>query len=150
MNHDERDIELITLLFPCVYFGLAAFSSLFDIYALGNYEPKDGQWGSFKISLAIYGFMTFLASLSYGISMACLKTAPQRLPRQRLASITVLSAFLSWVVLLTFVIIQPQLSSILFYFLFLAASVCLFPAVIGVWLVKTHLRWYAVHPPTQQ
>jgi hypothetical protein len=59
---------------------------------------------------------------------------------------------LSWVVLLTFGIIQPYIAiaSMLFYFLFLAASVCLFPALIGVWLVKTHLRWYAAHPSAQQ
>jgi hypothetical protein len=150
MNHGEQDIERIALLFPCVYFGLAAFYSLFDIYALGNYEPKDGQWGSFKISLAIYGFMTFLATSSYWIGIACLKTAPQGLPRQRFASITVLSALLSWVVLLISGIIAPHIASMLFYFLFLAASVCLFPALIGVWLVKIHLRWYAAHLSTQQ
>ena len=46
MDHDEQDIELIPLLFPCVYFGLAAFYSLFDIYALGNYEPKAG-WSKY-------------------------------------------------------------------------------------------------------
>jgi hypothetical protein len=150
MNHDEQDIEFITLLFPCVYFGLAAFYSLFDIYVLGNYEPKDGQWGSFQISLAIYGFVTFLASMSYSIGIACLKTAPQRLPRQRLTSITVLSALLSLVALLTFGFIQPHISSMLFYFLFLAGSVCLFPPLIGVWLVKIHLRWYAAHPSNQR
>src|SRR5262245_4542959 len=150
MNYDEQNFEPITPLFPCIYFGLAAFYSLFDIYALGNYEPKDGQWNSFKISLAIFGFMTFLATSSYWIGLACLNDAPQRLPRQRLTSITVLSAFLSWVVLLTFVFIQPYIASILFYLLFLAASFCLFPAVIGVWLVKTHLRWYAAYPAAQQ
>jgi hypothetical protein len=46
MNHDEQDIERIPLLFPCVYFGLAAFYTLFDIYALGNYEPKAG-WSKY-------------------------------------------------------------------------------------------------------
>jgi hypothetical protein len=147
MNHDELKFGLIRLLFPSLYFGLSAFYSCFDIYVLGNYEPKDGQWGSFQISLGIFGFMTLLASLSYWMSLDCLKTAPQRLPRLRLASITVLSSLLSWVVLLTFVIIQPHIAPMLFYLLFLAASVCLFPALIGVWLVKVHLRWYAAHPP---
>jgi len=127
MNHDELKFGLIRLLFPSIYFGLSAFYSCFDIYALGNYEPKDGQWGSFQISLGIFGFMTVLASLSYWMSLDCLKTAPQRLPRLRLASITVLSSLLSWVVLLTFGIIQPYIAiaSMLFYFLYLAASVCL-------------------------
>jgi hypothetical protein len=46
MNHDELKFGHITLLFPCVYFGLAAFYSLFDIYALGNYEPKAG-WSKY-------------------------------------------------------------------------------------------------------
>src|SRR5215831_10972922 len=102
MNHEEQKFGLIPLLFPCIYFGLAAFYSYFDIYVLGNYEPKDGQWGSFQISLWIFGFMTLLASASYWMSLDCLKNPPQRLPRLRLASITVLSALLSWVVLLTF------------------------------------------------
>ena len=150
IDHDELKFGLIPLLFPCVYFGLAAFYSLFDIYALGNYEPKDGQWGSFKFSLAILGFMTFLATSSYWISLDYLKTAPQQLPRTRFASITVLSAFLSWVVLLAFVIIQPHIGAMLFYFLFLVISFCLFPALIGAWLVKIHQRWYAAHPPTQR
>jgi hypothetical protein len=52
-------------------------------------------------------------------------------------------------VLLTFVIIQPHIVSILFYLLFLAVSVCLFPALITVSLVKLHLRWFAAHPSTQ-
>ena len=150
MDHDEQDFEFTTLLFPCVYFGLAAFYSLFEIYALGNYEPKDGQWGSFQISLAIYGFMTFLASISYSIGMVCLKNAYQRLPHTRFASITVVSALLSLVALLTFGFIEPHIASMLFYFLFLAGSVCLFPPLIGVWLVKIHLRWYAAHPSTQR
>jgi hypothetical protein len=149
MNHDELKFGLIPLLFPCIYFGLAAFYSYFDIYVLGNYEPKDGQWGSFQISLWIFGFMTLLASLSYWISLDCLKTMPQRLSHLRLALITVLSALLCWVVLLTFVIIQPHIVSILFYLLFLAVSVCLFPALIGVSLVKLHIRWFPAHPSTQ-
>src|SRR5262245_52213030 len=130
MNHDELKFGHITPLFPCIYFGLAALYSFFNIYALGNYEPIDGQWGSFQIYLVIYGFMTSLASSSYLIGLAYLKTAPQRLPRPRLASITVLSALLSWVMLLTFGIIQSHIASMLFHFLFLAASVCLFPALI--------------------
>src|SRR5262245_42577218 len=101
MNHAAQNFEPTTPRFRCIYCRLPALYSLFDLHALGNYEPKDGQWNSFKISLAIFGFMTFLASSSYWIGLACLKNAPQRLPRQRLTSITVLSAFLSWVVLLT-------------------------------------------------
>src|SRR5262245_17215852 len=157
MNHDEPKFGLIRLLFPCIYFGLAAFYSLFDIYVLGNYEPKDGQWGSFQISLWIFGFMTLLASLSYWISLDCLKTAPQRLSHSRHALITVSSALLSWVVLLAYVIIQRHMASILFnmasilfVLLFLPVSVCLFPALIGVWLVKIYQRWFAAHPSTQR
>jgi len=37
-----------------------------------------------------------------------------------------------------------------FYFLFLAVSVCLFPALIGVWLIKVRQRWFADHSPTQE
>jgi len=54
MNHDELEFGLITLLFPSIYFGLSAFYSCFDIYVLGNYEPKDGQWGHFKF---LWGFL---------------------------------------------------------------------------------------------
>jgi hypothetical protein len=43
MNRDEQKSEIIPYLFPCIYFGLAAFYSCFDIYALGNYEQKHGQ-----------------------------------------------------------------------------------------------------------
>jgi hypothetical protein len=151
MNHDdEKKFWLILYLFPCVYFGIAAFYSCFDIYVLGNYEPKDGQWGSFKISLAIFGFMTLLASLSYCIGLAWLKTKAQQLPRPRLALITVLSALLSWVVLQTVDIIGPRIASILLYLLFLAISVCLFPALIGVSLVKIHQSCFAAHPSTQR
>ena len=151
MNHDELQSEPVMLLFPCVYFGLAAFYSYYGIYMLGHYEPTIlGQLGSFQISLAFIGFLTLLASLSYWIGLAWLKTVPPQLPRSRLALITVLSALLSWVVLLAFVIIQPGVASILLYLFFLAVSVCLFPALIGVWRVKTHLRWYAAHPSAQQ
>lgn len=151
MNHDELQSEPVMLLFPCVYFGLAAFYSYYGIYMLGHYEPTIlGQLGSFQISLAIIWFLTLLASLSFWISLVWLKTVPPQLPRSRLALITVLSALLSWVVLLTSVIIEPHITSILFDFLFLAASVCLFPALVGVWLVKIHQRWYAAHPSAQQ
>ena len=73
MDHDELKFGLITLLFPCVYFGLAAFYSYYGIYVLGNYEPKFGQWRSFQISLAIIGFLTLLASLSYWIGLDMVK-----------------------------------------------------------------------------
>jgi len=150
MNQDKLDNWNIIALFPFVYFGLLASYSLFHIFALGDYEGKDGQWGSFKIELWIHGFATFMAFISYFIGLGLVKTAVWRLSRQRLASITVLSALLSWVALVTFVIIRHHIASMLFYFLFLAGSVCLFPALIGVWLVKTHQRWYAAHPSAQQ
>lgn len=142
MNHDEQKSGLIPLLFPCIYFGLAAFYFLFDVFVLGNYEPKDGQWGSFKISLAILGFMTLLASGSYCIGQACLKTALQRLSHSRLALITVLSALLSVAVMLALIIVEADTAPMLFWF----GGVCLCPALIGVSLVKIHQRWYAAHP----
>ena len=137
MNHDEQKSDIIPLLFPCIYFGLAAFYSLFDIYVLGNYERKHGQWNFFKITLAIMGVMTILTSTSYLIGLACLKTTPERMPPPRIALITVLSALLSWVVLKIFDTIQPDVGLEL-HLLFLAVVVFLFPALIGVWLVKIH------------
>jgi hypothetical protein len=137
MNRDEQKSDVIPLLFPFIYFGIAAFYSLFDIYALGNYERKHGQWNFFKITLMIMGFMTILTSKSYLIGLACLKTTPEQLPPPRIAFITVLSALLSWVVLKIFDTIQPDLGLEL-HLLFLAVVVFLFPALIGVWLVKMH------------
>jgi len=147
MGHDELEFGHITLLFPCVYFGLAAFYSYYGIYVLGHYEStKLGQWGSFQISLAFIGFLTLLASLSYWISLAWVKTAPQQLSRPRLALITLSSALLSGAVLLAFDIVEADTSPMLFGFV----CVCLCPALIGVSLVKIHQRWFAAHPSTQQ
>jgi hypothetical protein len=147
MNDDKPNFWLILLLFPCVYFGLAAFYSYYGIYVLGHYEPTIlGQWGSFQISLAFLGFLTLLASLSFWISLARLKTVPQQLPSPRLALITLSSALLSGTVLLAFDIVKADISPMLFGFV----CVCLCPALIGVSLVKIHQRWFAAHPSTQQ
>jgi hypothetical protein len=145
MNHDILKFWL----FPFVYYGLSVSYSCFNIYVLGDYEPKDGQWGSFKFYLALFGFMTFLASPSYLIGLACLKTVPQQLPRPRLALITVLSALLSWVVLLTFWIVEPDIELTLFL-LFWFGCVCIFPALIVVSLVKIHQSCFAAHPSNQR
>jgi hypothetical protein len=53
MNDDKLNFWLILWLFPLAYFAAAAFYSYYEIYELGHYEPKSGQWGSFQISLAI-------------------------------------------------------------------------------------------------
>jgi hypothetical protein len=144
MNHDEQKSELIPLLFPSIYFGLAAFYSYYGIYALGHYEPYLlGQWGSFQISLMFIGFLTLLASLSYWISLAWLKTAPQQLSRTRLALITVLSGLLSVSVMQALIIVDAPM---FFWF----GGVCLCPALINVSLVKIHQRWFAAHPSTQR
>jgi hypothetical protein len=145
MSHDVLKFWL----FPFVYYGLSVSYSCFNIYALGDYEPKDGQWGSFKIYLALFGFMTFLASLSYGIGLACLKTAPQQLPRPRLALITVLSALLSWAVLLTFLIVEPDIKLTLFLLLWFGC-ICIVPALIVVSLIKLHQSCFAALPSTQR
>jgi len=147
MNHDKPNFWLILLLFPCVYFGLAAFYSYYGIYALGHYEPTIlGQWGSFQISLAFIGFLTLLASLSFWISLARLKTAPQQSSGPRLALITLSTGLLSGAVFLAFDIVKADTSPMLFGFV----CVCLCPALIGVSLVKIHQRWFAAHPSTQQ
>ena len=147
MNRDNPNFWLILLLFPCVYFGLAAFYSYYGIYVLGHYEPTIlGQWGSFQISLAFIGFLTLLASLSYWIGLARLKTVPQQLSGPRLTLITLSSALLSGVVFLTFDIVKADTSPMLFGFV----CVCLCPALIGVSLVKIHQRWFAAHLSTQQ
>jgi hypothetical protein len=149
MNHDKQKSGFIPLLFPCIYFGLAAFYSLFDIYVLGNYERKHGQWNFFKITLAIMGLNTFLASASYWIGQDLLKTAPQQLPRPRIALITVLSALLSRAVLQIFETIKPDFGLEVNLILW-AATVFLLPALIGVWLVKIHQSWFAGHSSNQK
>jgi|SRR5262245_3362389 len=147
MNHNKPNFWPILQLFPCVYFGLAAFYSYYGIYVLGHYEPTTlGQWGSFQISLAFIGFLTLLASLSYWISLALLKTVPQQLSRPRLALITLSSALLSGAVLLAFDFVEADTSPMLFGFV----CVCICPALIGVSLVKIHQKWFAAHPSTQQ
>jgi hypothetical protein len=149
MNHDKPYFWPILLVFPCVYYGLAAFYSYYGIYVLGHYEPNVlGQWGSFQISLAFIGFLTLLASLSFWISLALLKTAPQQLSSPRLALITLSSALLSGAVMLVFDfdIVKANTSPMLFWF----GGVCLCPALIGVSLVKIHQRWFAAHLSTQQ
>ena len=146
MDHDELKFGLIRLLFPCVYFGLAAFYSYYGIYVLGYYQPKFGQWRSFQISLAFIGFLTLLASLSYWIGLTWLKTVPKQLSRPRLTLITLSSALLSGAVLLAFDIVEADTSPMLFGFV----CVCICPALIGVSLIKIHQRWYAAHPSTQQ
>jgi len=147
MNHDKPNFWLILLLFPCVYYGLAAFYFYYDIYMLGHYEPHIlGQLGSFQISLLFIGFLTLLASLSYWIGLARLKTVPQQLSDPRLALITITSALLSLAVFLALDIVIPGASPMLFGFV----CVCLCPALIGVSLVKIHQRWFGAHPSTQQ
>lgn len=43
MNHDELKFGLITLLFPCIYFGLAAFYSFFFLFLPGFYRRLADQ-----------------------------------------------------------------------------------------------------------
>ncbi len=147
MNHDKPNFWLILLLFPCVYYGLAAFYSYYGIYVLGHYEPTIlGQWGSFQISLAFIGFLTLLASLSYWIGLGRLKTVPQQLSGPGLALITLSSALLSVAVLMAFDIVGSDALPVLFGFV----CVCLCPALIGVLLVKIHQSCFAARPSTQR
>jgi len=98
MSHDRLNNWNFIALFPFVYYGLLASYSFFHIFALGDYEGKDGQWGSFKIELWINGFATAMAFMSYFIGLGLAKTTVWRLSRQTLALITMTTAFLSIVV----------------------------------------------------
>ena len=134
MNHDKLDNWNIISLFPFVYYGLLASYSLFHIFALGDYEGKDGQWGSFKMELWIHCFATFMAFMSYFIGLGLVKTAVWRLSRQTLALITTTSAFLSGVVLIVIAIIESYTWSV--DFRVHLGGLFLIPALIGVSLVK--------------
>ena len=137
MNHDKLDNWNIIALFPFVYYGLLASYSFFHIFALGDYEGKDGQWGSFKIELWIDCFATFMAFMSYFIGLGLEKIAVWRLSRQKLALITTTSAFLSGVVLIVIEIIEPYTWSALIDLSVYLGGLLLIPALIGVSLVKT-------------
>ena len=155
MNQDKLDNRNIIALFPFVYFGLLASYSLFHIFALGDYEGKDGQWGSFKIELWISGFATFIAFMSYFIGLGLVKTAVWRLSRQKLALITTTSAFLSVVVSIMIDriidrILDSYIAPVVIVLGVNIGGLLLIPALIGVSLVKIHQRWYAAHSSTQQ
>ncbi len=146
MNRDKLKFWLVLLLFPLVYFGVAASYSYYDIYELGHYERKSGRWGSFQISLAVFGFMTLMASVGYWIGLAWLKSEPQQLPRLSLALISVLSALLSWVVMRTFIDIEFNIPPELLWLV----CVWLFPALLGVILVKIHRICFVGHRSIQR
>jgi len=137
MNHDKLDNWNIIALFPCVYYGLLASYSFFHIFALGEYEGKDGQWGSFKIELWIHCFATSMAFMSYFIGLGLVKKAVWRLSRQKLALITMTSAFLSGVVLIVIDIIEHYTWSVRIDLPVYLGCLLLIPALIGVSLVKT-------------
>jgi hypothetical protein len=137
MNHDKLDNWNIIALFPCVYYGLLASYSFFHIFALGDYEGKDGQWGSFKIELWIQGFATLMAFMSYFIGLGLVKKAVWRLSRQKLALITTTSAFLSGVVLIVIEIIESYTWSAHIVLGVYLGGLLLIPALLGVSLVKT-------------
>lgn len=145
MNYDKQKFWLILLLFPFVYCGLAASYSYYDIFALGHYEPKFGQWGSFQLELAFDGFAACVAFIFYLIGLNLLKTAAQQLPRRRLALITVTSAFLSWAVFFAIVIIEPYILAELFWLV----GLCLIPAILGVSSVKIGQGRLAGHQSIQ-
>src|SRR2546422_715496 len=134
MSHDKLDNWNIIALFPFVHYGLLASYSLFHIFALGDYEPKDGQWGSFKIELWIQGFATCVAFMSYFIGLGLVKTAVWRLSRQKLGLITITSAFLSGVVMIVIEIIDSYTWSV--DLRVDLGSLFLIPALLGVSLVK--------------
>jgi len=141
MNPDKSDSWGILSLFPLVYYGLAASYSFCRIFALGDYEPKDGQWGSFQIELLILGFTTFLAFMGYLIGLGLIKTAVQRLSRKTLYLIMTTSAFLSLVV---FIVIDRIIDRIIDSYIVPVVialgvnfgSLLLIPALLGASLVK--------------
>jgi len=136
MNPDKSDSWGILSLFPLVYYGLAASYSFCRIFALGDYEPKDGQWGSFQIELLIHGFATFLTFMSYLIGLGLVKTAVERLSRQTLALIMTTSAFLSVVVYIVIGIIDSYVLSVRIYLGVCGGGLLLIPALLGASLVK--------------
>jgi hypothetical protein len=148
MNSDKLDNWGVIALFPFVHFGLLASYSFFHIFALGNYEQKDGQWGSLEIELLIQGVMTFVASGSYVIGMALLIKVVQRLSRQTLALTTTTSAFLSGVVLIVIEIIDsytwPVDLGVYGAYLFPI------PALFGISLVKIGQVYLASRQPIQR
>jgi hypothetical protein len=148
MNPDKSDNRNILSLFPFVYYGLLASYSFFHIFALGNYERKDGQWGSFKIELLIQGLATLAAFPSYFIGLGLVKTAVQRLSRKTLALITTASAFLSGVVLIVIEIIASYTWSV--HLGVYGAGIFLIPALFGVSLVKIGQTRSAGRQPIQR
>ena len=136
MNPDKSDSWGILSLFPLVYYGLAASYSFCRIFALGDYEPKDGQWGSFQIELLILGFTTFLAFMGYLIGLGLIKTAVQRLSRKTLYLIMTTSAFLSVVVYIVIGIIDSYVLSVRIYLGVCGGGLLLIPALLGASLVK--------------
>jgi len=137
MSHDRLENGNIIALFPCVYYGLLASYSFFHIFALRDYEGKDGQWGSFKIELWIQCFATFMAFMSYYMGLCLVKTAVWRLSCQKLTLITTTSAFLSGVVLIVIEVIESYTWSAHIVLCLYLGGLLLIPALIGVSLVKT-------------
>ena len=140
MNPDKDNLDKSKFwdtlaLFPFAYYGFAVSYSFFHIFALRDYEPKDGQWGSFKVYLLIDGFETCVAFMGYLIGLGLLKTAAQQMPRRTLALITTASAFLSRVVVAIMIFarhIEPVLYDLGVYL----GSLLLIPTLLGLSLVK--------------
>ncbi|HEX5086103.1 MAG TPA: hypothetical protein VFY40_29055, partial [Blastocatellia bacterium] len=139
MNSDKPDTWGILSLFPLVYYGLLASYSLFHIFALGRYEPKDGQWGSFQMELLINGVATCVSFMGYLIGVGLVNKAVQRLPRQTLYLIMTTSAFLSIVVYyIVIVILDSHIElPVHIYLGVCGGGLLLIPALIGASLVKT-------------
>jgi hypothetical protein len=99
MNPDKSDNWGILVLFPLVFFGLAASNSCFRIFALEDYDRKFGQWNAFQMELLLGGFATFIVFIGYLLDLGLVRTAVQRLSGRTTAWIMMTSAYLSMVVL---------------------------------------------------
>jgi membrane protein DedA with SNARE-associated domain len=150
MNSDKSDNWGVIALFPFVYFGLLASYSFFHTFALGEYERKDGQWGSLQIELLIGGVATFMAFMGYLIGVSLVKTGVQRLSRPKFALITAASAFLSVAVLFLIGLIESYTWSVSIDLGVRGASLFLPPALICVSLVKMGQVCSAGHQPIQR
>lgn len=102
MKREKLKLLVGTLSFPLWYFVLSTLSSYFLICELGRYEPKDGQWNSFKLMMLLHGVFNLVTSTSYLIGIGLKSENILKLSffsLSMIACLSVLVLHLGWLVL---------------------------------------------------
>ena len=81
--------------FPVALFVLGTLWSAVNVYLLGNWDAKFGPWGSFQLSVLIFGCYTAFAFVGNGFTILILRQRLWRWSIRRLIGLASVSAVVS-------------------------------------------------------